>query len=213
MEELDEQRDGSSNEDASDSEEIEAEDDSDLGSTSDDIDLGLTKDQLDQLDAALDGDDDDDADLHYDESFVSPQLDFEEKENSNELSSHTPEQTAFLDGLDESIARILKYADELASRREDGNEAMDQEWILTRVLSDAFHVMDQVKVPTWHDFKAAYFRALRAAMFVMDSGDLKRVKKVLAKKGRKFSHVMAFQFSYIALHVKRKILPLNILYQ
>jgi hypothetical protein len=176
MEELDEQRDGSSNEDASDLEEIEAEDDSDSGSTSDDIDLGLTKDQLDQLDAALDGDDDDDADLQYDESFVSPQLDFEEKENSNESSSRTPEQTAFLDGLDESIARILKYADELASRHKDGNEAMDQEWILSRVLSDAFHVMDRVKVPTPHEFKAAYFRALRAAMFVMDSGDVKRVK-------------------------------------
>jgi hypothetical protein len=36
--------------------------------------------------------------------------------------------------------------------------------------------MDWVKVPMPHDFKAAYFRALCAAMFVMDSGDVKQVK-------------------------------------
>lgn len=34
--------------------------------------------------------------------------------------------------------------------------------VLSRVLGDAFHVMDRVKVPMHHDFKSAYYRALRA---------------------------------------------------
>lgn len=72
--------------------------------------------------------------------------------------------------------------------------------------------MDRVKVPMHHDLKAAYFQALRAAIFMMDAGDMARVKRVVEKRGRKWEQLMAFNFRYIALRVKRRIPPANILY-
>ena len=44
--------------------------------------------------------------------------------------------------------------------------------------------MDRVKVPMYHDFKAVYFQAIRAELFILDSGDAERVKKVMEQKGR-----------------------------
>jgi hypothetical protein len=126
--------------------------------------------------------------------------------------SRTPEQTAFLEGLDGVIAKIIEDANALAEERGLDEEISELEWIFSRVLGDSFHLMDRVKVPMRHDFKAAYFRALRAAMFIMDSGDLARVNRVLEKKGRKLSHVLAWQFSYIALRVKRTVPPPKVLY-
>ena len=95
---------------------------------------------------------------------------------------------------------------------EQGTPDESHQWIFSRVLGDGFHLMDHVKVPMRHDFKAAYFRALRAALFIHDSGDLERVKRVLQKKNQKLSHVLAWKYSYIALRVKQRIPPPNILY-
>ena len=63
----------------------------------------------------------------------------------------------------------------------------------------------RVKVPMHHDFKAAYFQALCAAFFIMDAGDVERVKKIVEDSGRKWSNTMAFNFRYIAQLVRRKV--------
>jgi hypothetical protein len=84
--------------------------------------------------------------------------------------------------------------------------------LISRILGDAFHAMDRVKVPMHHELKAAYFRALRGAFFIMDAGDARRVKHVLQQKGRSWSHMTAFNFAYIALRVKRYIPSPMVLY-
>jgi hypothetical protein len=65
--------------------------------------------------------------------------------------------------------------------------------------------MDRIKVPTHHDYKAAYFRALRSAFFICDEHDLDLVKAVARGDGPKWEQVMALFFKYIALRVKRVI--------
>ncbi len=154
-------------------------------------DAGLSKEEIDALDATLDMADEE---LRYDDSFVSPQLEYEEEERNEDQQPTTSEQTAFLEGLDETIAKIINDANDLA---EQGTPDELHQWIFSRVLGDGFHLMDRVKVPMRHDFKAAYFRALRAALFIHDSGDLERVKRVLQKKNQKLSHVLAWKYSYI----------------
>jgi uncharacterized membrane protein YccC len=50
--------------------------------------------------------------------------------------------------------------------------------IVKRVLGDAFHFMDRIKVPTHHEYKAAYFHALRSAFFICHEHYLDLVKAV-----------------------------------
>jgi hypothetical protein len=57
-------------------------------------------------------------------------------------------------------------------------------------------------VPTHHEYKAAYFRALRSAFFICDEHDLDLVKAVARGNGQKWEHVMAFSFKYFALRLK-----------
>jgi hypothetical protein len=46
----------------------------------------------------------------------------------------------------------------------------------------------------------------------MDAGDVRQVKHVLQQKGRSWSHMMAFNFAYIASRVKRYIPTPIVLY-
>jgi hypothetical protein len=73
--------------------------------------------------------------------------------------------------------------------------------------------MDQIKVPTHHEYKAAYFRALRSDFFICDEHDLDLVKAVARGNGQKWVHVMAFSFKYVALPVTRVMPMPAILYR
>jgi hypothetical protein len=70
---------------------------------------------------------------------------------------------------------------------------------------EAAEDMQWIKVPKHHDFKSAYFQGSRGAIFLMDEGDKTRGKPVLERKGKKWSHVLAYEFAYLAVRVKRKI--------
>ena len=83
--------------------------------------------------------------------------------------------------------------------------------LTARVLGDLFHIMDRVKVPMHHDFKAV-FQALWALFFIMDAGNAEIAKKFMGKKGRSWSIDMTFNFSYIALRVKIMAPPPHMLY-
>lgn len=63
-----------------------------------------------------------------------------------------------------------------------------------------------------HDYKALYFRALRAAMFIMNKHDVEQVKRVMEKKGVSWNKTMAFNFDYIAKRVRRTVPPADVLY-
>lgn len=81
------------------------------------------------------------------------------------------------------------------------------------VLGDLFHFMDRAKLPMHHEYKALYFRSLRAAMFIMNSDDVEEVKAVLASKSdTSWEKKMAFDYAYIAQRVRRYVPEPNILY-
>lgn len=58
----------------------------------------------------------------------------------------------------------------------------------------------------------SYLRALCGAIFMCDAGDQARVKTVVEQKGRKWEHVIAFNFRYVVLRVRRHIPPPQQLY-
>ena len=94
----------------------------------------------------------------------------------------------------------------------DGFVDVTREMILSRVLGDAFHVMDRVKVPINHCYKAAYFMALREAMFILNPQDVKNLRECYNVDDKGWQRMLAFNFSFIAKRVRRRIPPPTILH-
>ena len=64
-----------------------------------------------------------------------------------------------------------------------------------------------------HEYKALYFRALRAVIFIMVKSDVDDVKEVLASKpGTSWDKRIAFDFGYITQRVRRQVLPPEVLH-
>ena len=51
------------------------------------------------------------------------------------------------------------------------------------VLGDISHFMDRAKLPMYHEFKALFFRALRASIFIMYKQGVKDIRTLLEGKG------------------------------
>ena len=91
-----------------------------------------------------------------------------------------------------------------------------QQVLLTRVLGDAFHVMDRIKVPMHHDFKPSFFRAIRAAIFVLNPEDVRQLKaalRVTSKSNKQWDKLLAFNFKFVAQRVRRRIPEPDMLYE
>ena len=84
--------------------------------------------------------------------------------------------------------------------------------LLTRVLKDPFHAMDMIKVPMHHDYKPAYFRALRAAIFILNPDDVFEVKCAHGLTDANWEKMLVYQFKYIAQRVRRRIPGPDMLY-
>lgn len=126
--------------------------------------------------------------------------------------------------FNKTLEKLIEEADVLS---EDSNVAANHEPSDTdvpiedlpmsaeekRVLGDAFHLMDRAKLPMHHEYKALFFRSLRAAMFIMHREDVEEVKEVLKNKpGTSWEKKMAFDFGYISKRVRRRIPPPTILH-
>ena len=73
--------------------------------------------------------------------------------------------------------------------------------------------MDRAELPMHHEFKALFFRALTVAIFIMNESDVDNVRCVLdSKPHTSWNKNMAFDFSYIAKRVRRRIPQPKILY-
>lgn len=89
-----------------------------------------------------------------------------------------------------------------------------QQVLLTRVLGDAFHVMDRIKVPMHHDFKPSFFRAIRAAIFVLNPEDVRQLKAALrVTSNKQWDKLLAFNFKFVAQRVQRRIPEPDMLYE
>jgi hypothetical protein len=85
--------------------------------------------------------------------------------------------------------------------------------LLTRVLKDPFHAMDMIKVPMHHDYKPAYFRALRAAIFILNPDDVFELKCAHGLTDTNWEKMLAYRFKYIAQRVRRRIPAPDMLYK
>ena len=207
------------------------------GDSAIDDNFDLPEEAMEVLDNELqDGEDRGDGDEVH---VASPELDFDDNDEASGLGSGdaaaataTCTAVGLVDALADQILKIIQDADLFAEANREtilNEQSMEQTdtgedderrekrqkmtpKLISRVLGDAFHLMDRMKVPMHHDFKAAYFQALRAAVFIMDAGDVERVKDVMKSNGRKWSQAMAFNFRYIAERVRRTIPPPTVLY-
>lgn len=124
--------------------------------------------------------------------------------------------------FNETIEKLIEEADSLAEAENiqagdgEGDLPLDEISRMSlhkTVLGDIFHLMDRAKLPMHHEYKALFFRALRAAMFIFNKDDVDQVKAVMATKdGVTWEKTMAFNFEYIALRVRRRAPPANIMY-
>ena len=115
------------------------------------------------------------------------------------MNEATIEQVAAVTELDSTIEKIISdcqdFVDDIHNQYHTNSNCMKM-W--TRVLGDAFHLMDRVEVPINHAFKASYFQALHSATFIFDKNDEEQVKRVVIQKNQKWSQVKAFNF--LTLH-------------
>ena len=127
--------------------------------------------------------------------------------------------------LNDILMKIIEDADKLAETEVENARLLQQDEDndlqvdkipdsvkYKTVLGDIFHFMDRAKVPTHHEFKGLFFRALRAAVYIMHKGDVDDVKTVLESKGVSWEKKMAFDFTYISQRVRRKVPNPDVLY-
>lgn len=122
----------------------------------------------------------------------------------------------FTERLEKLIEEADKMAGGILDHDDEDNipiEELGQKKKYKSVLGDCFHFMDRAKLPTHHEYKALFFRALRAAMFILNKDDVAKVKKVLENKpGMSWEKALTFNFDYIAARVRRTVPPASILY-
>lgn len=191
--------------------EVVVEDDSDDECIDDDhIEDGIPREAMDIFfadDVVNLCDDDDDDITHGDVDATPQQIQHATDTNLNQMLQRLIEEADSLSGtqmsgftFNEDVESNLQ-PDELPKRSYE-----------KRVLADIFHLMDRAKLPMHHEYKALFFRSLRAAMFVMCKADVDDVKEVLQSKGESWDSKMAFDFGYITQRVRRIVPPPQVLY-
>ena len=159
------------------------------------------------------------------------EYDQEPIDNYTEEVDSSPESAGVLDNLTEKIRSILEEADTFSKEAFGLNDTefqfdaavSDEEepvegsldapnnQVLSRVLGDAFHVMDRVKVPINHCIKPAYFMPLQEAIFVMNPVDVQNIRRCYDLDDKVWRNKVAFDFRFIAKRVRRRIPPPMIL--
>lgn len=118
--------------------------------------------------------------------------------------------------FEETLHKLIEDADKLAENMNEDDMYVVHDDLpegYRKVLGDIFHLMDRAKLPMHHEYKALFFRSLRAAMFIMVEEDVEDVKSVLeSKPGESWEKMMAFNFRYISQRVRRRVPEPKILY-
>jgi hypothetical protein len=150
---------------------------------------------------------------------IDPDLNFSE-DVDNPGEDPTQQQTNVLNLVCSAIEEIVRRADEYGRRRVaqsgqprgSSNDFEQIYQILTRVFNDAWHRMDRVRLPKDHNHKTSHFKAPRSAIFILDPGDVIRIKKVIKRRGQNWEHYLAWNLRYIAAGCRREIPPPQIFF-
>ena len=168
------------------------------------VDLNLAQDQIDEMSTVVeqllnkskDANEEGDG---YDAGYVAatlPELADDDAEDDDSMdeseNATTPQQEAAARKLEATVKDLIKAVTKEADTMANPSELEQKVW--SWIIGDAFHVMDQIKVLMHHELKAAYFHALRASIFILDAGDLEKVKMVLKKKGKSWNNIWLLIF-------------------
>jgi hypothetical protein len=179
------------------------------------ISFEATSEQLSSLDRAIEETLPQGETTNEDEGYASIHDNVEEGIESPEHFL-TPIQKLISDAETFWRERYGKSLFDSDPEQQEDDDIIDEVFkVLTRVLGDAFHVMDRVKVPMHHDFKIAYFRALRAAIFLFNPEDVANVKRSLKIETdpKAWDRLLAFHFKFIAERVRRRIPDPDMLFE
>lgn len=189
---------------------VDIDDDDDASIEEDSVDgddmPGITPEAAEIIKGVADGED-------IDVGLVE---DVEEDQELSEKQIRMALNEDFTERLEKLIEEADKAAGGLLDHDDEDNiplEELGSKAKYKSVLGDAFHFMDRAKLPMHHEYKALFFRALRAAMFILNKEDVAKVKKVLENKpGMTWEKALTFNFDYIAARVRRTVPPASILY-
>ena len=162
------------------------------------------------------------ASQEYDDGYDSDtNSDHGEEYQPTELEERVATDVSFnatLDKIIEDADRLAQWNEEnelVAVQQHDDGLQIDELPANLRyksVLGDIFHFMDRAKLPMHHEYKALFFRALRASVFIMCKQDVEDVKTVLEAKRISWEKKMAFDWNYIAHRVRRHVPKPEVLY-
>ncbi|KAI7846547.1 hypothetical protein BDC45DRAFT_577112 [Circinella umbellata] len=83
---------------------------------------------------------------------------------------------------------------------------------ITRILKDPFHLMAQLKVPKKQSLAKEFARRLRDALFLIDKDDRRRIETYLQSQNIIFKYMLSKNPAWVLKQVKRVIPPPNELY-
>ncbi len=141
-----------------------------------------------------------------------PDDDIDPDNERNDWSGVTPRQSAIAKSTQSVVDALIEQAGAGAIRSGvDSIAEAGLRAILRRVLGDCYHIMDRIKVPVHHEWKASYYSCYRDAIFIYDEDDKKAVEKVLQKKGMTWEQTVRTNFRYISRRVRRLVPPPKVL--
>ena len=108
--------------------------------------------------------------------------------------------------MEAELQRTEQQVDTPINDTEGGNS--DPAAISSRILKDAFHVMQMVKVSLKHGMAKEFSRRFRDALFVVDKHDKEKVEEYLVSVGSNWKILIGFSKEYVGtyLHLRSFIL-------
>ncbi|KAG2228193.1 hypothetical protein INT45_009240, partial [Circinella minor] len=101
---------------------------------------------------------------------------------------------------------------ERANNNKSQLEQKQKEPTHSRILKDAFHLMDILKISQKHGLSKVFKRAFRDTLFIIDDGDKELVSNILIKQGTTWNKKLAESPDWIFRRVRRVVPPPKVLY-
>ena len=116
------------------------------------------------------------------------------------------EQVYIQDKAEKELAASADRSEILAPTAENGSQDNDIT-VPSKILKDAFHIMQMIRVSLKHGMAKDFIRRFRDALFVVDPDDKRKVEEYLVSVGTDWKTKLLADPKYIFQQVKRWIPP------
>ncbi|KAF8994149.1 hypothetical protein BDZ89DRAFT_1150212 [Hymenopellis radicata] len=100
----------------------------------------------------------------------------------------------------------------LGARKLPSESFPDRNLVRSRVIKDAWHVMDMLYISRVHGLRVAFAQAFRDALFIPHPEDKSRIEIWLRSKGLKWEDMLRYKSKWLWRHCRRTIPPPETLY-